>query len=132
MPKTARASLSMKGWDEKTYWEGEGGRKFTHVDAGFSYEGDMRGEGVAVWLLSYNPDGTGGAPAIERFEGSVSGRRGSFIMQHSSEFDPKAVKDSFHIIPGSGTGELAGITGKAAIEMIGHGPYEFTLNYDLG
>jgi hypothetical protein len=130
MPK-ARASLSMKGWDEKAFWEGEGGRKLTHVDAGFTYEGDMLGEGVAVWLLSYNPDGTGGAPAIERFEGSVGGRVGSFVMQHSCEFDPKAVRDSFFIIPGSGTGELAGITGKAAIEMIGQGPYEFTLNYDL-
>jgi len=131
MPKAARASLSTKAWDEKTYWEGEGGRKLTHVDAGFTYEGDMRGEGIAVWLLSYNPDGTGGAPAVERFVGSVGGRTGSFVMQHSSEFDLKAVRDSFYIIPGSGAGELAGITGKAEIEMIGHGPYDFTLNYDL-
>lgn len=131
MGETARASLSMKGWDEKTYSEWEGGRKLTHVDAGFSYEGDMRGEGSAVWLLSYNPDGTGGAPAIERFEGSVGGRAGGFVMQHSSEFDPKGVRDSFFIIPGSGTGELTGITGKASMEMIGQGPYEFTLAYDL-
>jgi hypothetical protein len=131
MGKLARATLTMKGWEEKTYWEGEGGRKLTHVDAGFSYEGDMKGEGSAVWLLSYNPDGTGGAPAVERFAGSVGGRAGSFVMQHSSEFDPKAVRDRFFIIPGSGTGELAGIAGNASIEMLGYGPYEFTLEYDL-
>jgi len=91
MGETARASLSMKGWDEKTYSEWEGGRKLTHVDAGFSYEGDMRGEGSAVWLLSYNPDGTGGAPAIERFEGSVGGRAGALSCSIPANSIPRAL-----------------------------------------
>ena len=129
--KEAKSSLSMNSWDEKTWLEGEDGRKLTRVEAGSVYEGAMRGEGTATWLLSYNPDGTGSAPGLERFAGEVDGRPGGFVMQHASGFDDKAVRDAFSICPGSGTGDLAGIRGEAAIEMKGKEPYHFTLHYEL-
>lgn len=128
---TAKASFSMKSWDEKAYWEGEEGRKLTKVDATFAYYGEMRGDGSAVWLLSYNPDATGSAPALERFVGTLGGRSGSCILQHISTFDAGGVRDTFSVVPGSGTGELAGLGGGASIVMAGQGPYEFTLSYDL-
>jgi hypothetical protein len=126
-----KVSFSAASWEEKTYWEGEDGRKLTKVDAVFSYAGEMKGEGSSVWLLSYNPDGTGVAPALERFVGSLSGRSGSFVLQHSSTFDAAGVRDTFFISPGSGTASLAGISGEARLEMTGPGPFEFTLRYQL-
>jgi hypothetical protein len=127
----AKATVSMKSWDEKPYWEGEEGRKLTKVDAVFAYDGDMKGEGAVAWLLGYNPDGTGSALALERFVGTVGSRSGSFLIQHISAFDPSSVRDSLTIVPGSGSGELAGLGGQTAIAMIGPGPYEFSLRYEL-
>jgi len=41
-------------------------------------------------------------------------------------------KESFFVIPGSGTGELRGLRGDAA-SAVGHGTeYPLTLNYELG
>jgi hypothetical protein len=126
-----KASFAMKGWDEKTYWEGEDGRKLTKVDASFSYDGGLKGESAAVWLLAYNPDKSGSAPALERFDGALDGRAGSFILLHASDFDAASVRDSFSVVPGSGTGELAGLRGEATVVMSGSGPYEFTFRYEL-
>lgn len=51
--------------------------------------------------------------------------------EHVSVFDSSSVRDSLSIAPGSGTGELANISGQASVAMIGQGPYEFTLSYEL-
>jgi hypothetical protein len=129
--REAQTSMSMKGWDEKTFREWGDGRKLTRVEASFAYEGAMRGEGAALWVLGYNLEGCGSAPALERFEGELDGLVGGFVLQHNSEFDAKSVRDRLEILPGSGTGALAGITGKAELELVGQGPYAFSLRYEL-
>jgi len=71
-----------------------------------------------------------GYVAIERVRGLLSGKRGSFVLQHSGSMQGGAMSLVVTIVPDSGTGELAGIRGKMAIEIV-EGKHFYELDYDL-
>jgi hypothetical protein len=131
MSTTGSATFLSKAWEETPYAEMDAGRKLTRVHAIFTYEGDLEGEGTVDYLMAYSPDGTGNFVGLERIVGSVNGKSGSFVIQHSGEFDPKAVKAKWDFIAGLGTDALEGITGGGNLILEGHGPYPFTFEYDI-
>lgn len=131
MSTTGSATFLSKAWEETPYAEMDAGRKLTRVHAIFTYEGDLEGEGTVDYLMAYSPDGTGNFVGLERIVGSVNGKSGSFVIQHSGEFDPKAVKAKWDFITGLGTDALEGITGGGNLILEGHGPYPFTFEYDI-
>ena len=122
-------------WNEKT-WDGQEahtveGRKCTDTTAEYRYEGEMTGTSQVHYVMSYNEDGTGAFVGIEAFVGGVRGRSGSFVMRHEGTFDKEAVRTILQVVPHSGTGDLAGMTGAAEVEMKGHHPgYRFVLETD--
>lgn len=132
----ANASFSVAGWDEKT-WEGAPhneveGRKLTRAEVSFTYQGDIEGESTLQYLMSYNEDGTGSFVGIEKVTGSINGRSGGFVWQHTGRFDERGVWATLTVAPGSGTGELAGLNGKAEIELIGHkDSYPIVFEYEI-
>jgi Protein of unknown function (DUF3224) len=67
--------------------------------------------------------------ALERVTGKLDGRSGSFLLSHTASMmksDPKSAVLSVTVVPSSGTGELAGLTGKMAINIdAGHHSYDF-------
>ncbi len=71
--------------------------------------------------------GSAGYVAIERVEGELDGRKGSFVLQHSGSMDRGTPSLSVTVVPDSGTGELVGLSGvfKIIIAEGVHG-YEFT------
>ncbi len=73
---------------------------------------------------------SGGYVALERFTGKLDGRTGSFIMQHSGVMSPGSMEIQVVITPGTGTGELAGISGKLEIRREGKQHF-YTLHYEL-
>ena len=62
MTSTATGSFEIKGWDEKTYTEIEGGRKLTRASVAQAFTGDLVGEGAVEWLMCYRADGTADVP----------------------------------------------------------------------
>lgn len=73
---------------------------------------------------------SGGYVALERFTGKLDGKAGGFVMQHSGIMSPGSTELRIVISPGSGTGELAGITGKLEIRIEGKQHF-YTLEYQL-
>jgi uncharacterized protein DUF3224 len=75
--------------------------------------------------------GSGGHVAIEHVSGKLKGRNGSFILLHQGTMRRGA---DFNIIitvvPDSGTGQLAGLTGKMAI-IITDGKHSYEFDYTL-
>jgi Protein of unknown function (DUF3224) len=95
------------------------------IDKQFS--GDMVGTGKGQMLTGMgNAKGSAAYSAIERFTGTVAGKRGSFVMQHTGVMTRGAQSLLITIVPDSGSDELAGITGtlKIIIEGKQHS-YEF-------
>lgn len=62
--------------------------------------------------------------------GTLSGKHGSFALQHIATMDHNGPKMSVNIVPGSGTGELKGIAGTFDIQ-IANGQHSYTLDYSL-
>lgn len=109
MPKTITAAFEITRWDEKPYHEGEG-PKLSRIVVGKTFRGALEGTSVAE-LLTAVTEGGRGYVASERVEGSLDGRRGSFVLQHYGVDDGRDKKSAGHVVPGSGTGELRGLRG---------------------
>lgn len=75
-------------------------------------------------LMFYRADGTGHAIALERITGTLGGRSGSFVLQHNGTFAAGALM----VLPGSGTGELAGLRGEGQL-IVQEQPWSIELDY---
>lgn len=95
-------------------------RKQFHGDLEASSQGQM------LSFRSARP-GSAGYVAMERVEGRLAGRRGSFVLMHMGEMARGAPKLSVRVVPDSGTGELVGLSGDLSIEIRdGKHVYEFS------
>ena len=124
--------FAMKTWDEKPYNELPGELKMTRTSVAYAYQGDIDGESNLDYLMVYRPDNSGSFVGLERIIGRVAGRAGSFVLQHSGTFDKTAVDSTFFVVPRSGTGELAGLSGDGVIKLSGHAErYPMIFNFKL-
>jgi hypothetical protein len=129
--KSANARFAIKSWDEKPYSEGENLPRLTRATVTKTLTGDIEGEGHVEYLMMYRDDGSASFVGIERVVGRVGERSGSFVLQRVGVFEGGLAKESYSVIPGSGTGDLRGLQGDGRT-AVGHGTeHPFTLAYDL-
>src|SRR4051794_38247200 len=85
-----------------------------------------------VHMLAVGTDVPGSAAyvAIERVAGTLDGQAGHFFLQHNGVMNRGAASLSLTIVPDSGGGALAGITGRMAIDITA-GKHFYTLDYVL-
>jgi hypothetical protein len=70
--------------------------------------------------------GSAGYVAMERVTGALSGRSGTFVLQHSGTMNRGVPQLTLTVVPDSGTGQLAGLAGNMDIKIIeGKHYYEF-------
>ena len=71
-------------------------------------------------MLAYSTEvqGSAGYVAMERVTGTVSGRSGTFVLQHSGTMTRGEPLLVLTVVPDSGTQDLAGLSGKMAISII--------------
>ncbi len=90
-----------------------------HGDLEAASQGQMLSAGTAV-------QGSAGYVALERVSGALHGRTGTFVLQHHGLMDRGAPRLTITVVPDSGTGELAGLTGTMGIEIAdGKHSYDF-------
>jgi hypothetical protein len=95
------------------------------------FEGDLIAVGNGEMLTALTPvAGSAGYVAIERVIGSLQGRNGSFVFQHTGTMDRGAQQLAITVVPGSGTGALAGITGTFTLR-IADGKHFYEFEYAL-
>ncbi len=74
--------------------------------------------------------GVAGYVAIEVVTGVLQGKHGSFALQHLATMDASGANMTVLVVPGSGTGELKGISGTFTIK-IAEGVHSYDLEYSL-
>lgn len=67
---------------------------------------------------------------IEEIVGKLSGKAGSFLLNHRGKHENGIAKSTFDIIPKSGTGELSGISGSGSYEAT-HEIAEISLTFSF-
>jgi hypothetical protein len=71
--------------------------------------------------------GSAGYVAIEKVEGALKGKHGSFVLQHSGTMNRGSPSLLVTVVPDSGTGDLVGLSGQFTIIVAaGKHSYEFT------
>jgi hypothetical protein len=74
--------------------------------------------------------GSAGYVAVERVTGTLAGRSGSFVLQHSGTMDRGRSGLTVSVVPDSGTGELTGLSGTMGID-IAAGEHKYRFMYSL-
>jgi len=74
--------------------------------------------------------GAAGYVAIEVVTGTLEGKHGSFALQQMATMSPSGMEMKVVVVPGSGTGELKGISGTFVI-TIAEGKHSYDLEYEL-
>ena len=74
--------------------------------------------------------GSAGYVAIERVQGSLHGRQGAFTLQHTGTMNRGTPGLSVTVVPDSGSGELAGLSGNFKI-VIAEGKHHYEFVYTL-
>lgn len=128
----ARAAFTVTGWDGGPYDEPDEGPHLSRVTVRKAFTGDLEGESVGEGLFCGMNDPAAGAGylVMDRFTGTVDGRAGGFVFQHTglagAEADPRA---GGHVVPGSGTGGLRGLVGTVELRQEAGGAKELLLDY---
>ena len=95
------------------------------------FHGDLEATSIGEMLSAMTEvKGSAGYVAIERVVGSLRGREGSFVLQHSGTMDRGAPSLSVTVVPDSGTAALVGLSGSLTITMR-EGVHCYGLDYEL-
>ena len=96
------------------------------------YHGDLEATSKGEMLsATTSVKGSAGYVAIERVSGTLHGRIGTFVLQHSATMNRGAPQLAIAVVPDSGTGELAGLTGTMAIRIEPGGAHFYEFEYTL-
>ena len=95
------------------------------------FHGDLEAISKGQMLGAGSPaTGTAGYVAIEQVTGSLNGRTGSFALQHFGTMEDNKFDLTVKVVPGSGSGELAGISGSMQI-IVSNGKHTWKFDYTL-
>ena len=97
------------------------------------FEGAITGRSATLFTAAFDQAaGAGTYIAMESFEGTLKGRDGTFNVVHSATTSgADRTHEFFLIVPGSGTGDLAGISGGGGLAVDADGTHRMWLDYEL-
>ncbi|GAA2110942.1 DUF3224 domain-containing protein [Actinomadura alba] len=130
MSENATGTFDITGWDEKATEE-RTGAKMDRVIVGKVFQGDLTGTSTTELLSVHTEAGPAAYVALEHFEGTLHGRQGTFVLQHSAGATDGVQWLKWQIVPTSGTSELKGLRGEGQIIVGPDGGHSYTLGYEL-
>lgn len=97
------------------------------------FSGEVEGRSATMFTAAFDQEsGVGTYVAMESFEGSLHGRAGSFNFAHSATTrGADRAAEFFTIVPTSGTGDLATITGAGGLAIDDDGTHRLWFDYEL-
>jgi hypothetical protein len=130
MPR-ATGTFEITGMHEDPWGRDGDEPRLTRAGGTQRFSGDIEGDGVVEWLACY-VDGQARLVGLQRIDGSLTGHDGAFVIEATSDHDGKQSSGTWRIIEGTGSGELAGITGSGSFEAGGGRTVAYRLDFELG
>jgi hypothetical protein len=113
------------------YAKGEDGVNFGRMSIDKSFYGELDATSKGEMLSAMTSiKGSAGYVAIEQVIGSLSGKKGSFVLQHFGTMDKGKDRLVLEVVPDSGSGELTGLAGTMSIN-IEDGQHFYEFEYEL-
>jgi hypothetical protein len=117
--------FSISDWEPHSVDSPEGALDLGRVSFRKAYRGDDLAATAVATMLNC---GQVAYTAMERVTGTLAGRAGSFVLVHGASASDTGATGV--VVSGSGTGELAGLTGTMQITHADDGPV-LTLDWSL-
>jgi len=113
------------------YAKGAEGINFGRMSIDKTFAGALEATSKGEMLSAMTPTkGSAGYVAIEQVIGSLSGKKGSFVLQHFGTMNRGKDSLVLEVIPDSGAGELTGLSGKMLIK-VENGKHLYEFEYEL-
>jgi hypothetical protein len=127
--QTAKGEFEITDWQQEP-WDETDGFVLSRAKVTKLFGGDAEGStSIAHLVLAMKGEAGVAYGGLERFTGNLNGRKGGFALQHDAGPETEGGL-RWSIVPGSGTGELAGIHGRGSITIDG-GKHSYEITYDL-
>ncbi|MDN5697917.1 MAG: DUF3224 domain-containing protein [Rubrobacter sp.] len=131
MGEQATATFVQKSWEENPYDRKEGESTLTRASVTASYHGDIEGEGTLEYLMAYPSNEYASFTGFQRVVGRIGDKSGSFVLRTNGTFENGEAKESWSVVPGSGTEDLRGLRGEGSLVRLDDTRASITLDYDL-
>lgn len=113
------------------YARGNNGISLGRMSIDKTFFGDLNATSKGEMLsATTGTKGSAGYVAIEQVNGSLSGKRGSFVLQHFGSMSNGNNRLILEVVPDSGTDQLTGLSGKMNIK-IENGKHFYEFEYEL-
>ena len=133
---TARMTLASGTFEVKINPQSEDkgdGSAMGRMSLDKQYRGDLEAtaKGEMLYASATEVQGSGAYVAVERVTGKLHGKSGSFALAHKGSMSGGTQHMDITVVPDSGSGELAGITGSMKIIITADGKHSYELEYAL-
>jgi len=114
-PVHATAKIVVHNSQSKPYDE-SASPPLTELNLSETFTGDIDGESTVRALQIQRADHSANLVSMQRFTGKLGGREGTFVLQGSETVVNGKITAKWSVVPGSGTGGLAGLRGEGGFE----------------
>ncbi len=130
MSTKGHAIATVASWDETAYDEADGLPKLSKASIKYTYEGDLVGESAAELSMVYVGE-EAEYVGLERMTATLGGKEGTFVVAAVGAFKGGVAANTWKVVEGSGTGELAGLRGSGNFEAPMGSKATLTFEYEL-
>lgn len=128
MPQTQRATGT---FEVKITPQDTGDATLGRMSIDKQIHGDLEATSKGEMLTAMTSvQGSAGYVAVERVTGTLAGRSGTFVLQHTGTMTRGTPHLVINVVPDSGTGELSGLVGTMTID-VADGKHSYVLEYTL-
>ena len=128
------SKLEIKSWDENTSLELGEGSRFTTANVTLAPTDELELSGTMQSVMYYPDEANSTYIGIMHLTGRLGDRTGGFVLKGDGRYGDGTARSEMEIVPGSGTGDFAGIRG-TAVSVSTHADYPYMpieLDYELG
>lgn len=107
----ATAKVTVQNSETKPY-DQTAGPALAELSLEETFTGDIDGQSPVRALQVHTSDGSARIVSLQRVHGKLGRREGTFVLQGSETVTNGKIKATWSVVPGSGTGDLAGLRGE--------------------
>ena len=110
---TFTGTATFTSWDEEPGWDsGAPVPRLAQAVVAFRFAGDLDGTSTSRSVMHYAGEDRGVTVGLERLDvRTAAGDEGSVVLRSEGMFDAEGVTVAWTVVPGTGTGEFAGLGG---------------------
>ena len=113
------------------YAEAKDGISLGRMSIDKAFYGDLEATSKGEMMTAMTAvEGSAGYVALELVEGTLSGKKGNFVLQHFGTMDKGKDRLILEVVPDSASGELSGLAGTMSIN-IESGQHFYEFEYEL-